>query len=62
MEILKNDETMRTILKNTKVIKSKRQLPNLKRPLVKSELKKKSIFYPQLVNATNLDADFVIIS
>ena len=39
MEILKNDETMRTVLNNTKVIKSKRQLPNLKRLLIKSEFK-----------------------
>ena len=39
MELLKNDETMRTILNITKVIKSKRQLPNLKRLLVKSEFK-----------------------
>ena len=43
MEILKNDETMRTILNNTKVIKSKRQLPNLKRLLVKSEFKEINI-------------------
>ena len=39
MEILKKNETVRTILNNTKVIKSERQLPNLKRLLVKSELK-----------------------
>ena len=41
MEILKKDETMRTISNNTKILKSKRQLPNLKRLefLVKSEFK-----------------------
>ena len=54
MEILKKDETMR-------MVKSKRQHPNLKRLLVKSD-SKESIFYPQLVNAKNHDADFVIIS
>ena len=43
MHSLKNDETMRTILNNTKVIKSKRQLPNLKRLLVKSEFKEINI-------------------
>ena len=57
----KNDETMRTILNNTQVIKSKRQLPNLKRLLVKSEFKGINIL-PQLVNATNHDADFVTLS
>ena len=43
MEILKNDETMRTILNNTKVIKSKRLLPNLKKLLGKSEFKEINI-------------------
>ena len=42
MEVLKNDETMRMSLNNTKVIKSKR-LPNLKRLLVKSEFKEINI-------------------
>ena len=61
MEILKNDETMRTILNNTKVIKSKRQLPNLKRLLVKSEFKEINIL-PSVSKCTNQDADFVIMS
>lgn len=42
MEILDNDETMKRIINETKIIKSKRQLPNLKRILVKSEFKEQS--------------------
>ena len=45
MEILKNDVTMRTVLNDTKVIKSKRQIPNLKRLMVISEFKKKNLFF-----------------
>ena len=37
MDILKQDDTMNRILKNTKIIKGKRQLPNLRRILINSE-------------------------
>jgi len=39
MDILKEDETMKKIINETKFIKCKRQLPNLKRILTKSEFK-----------------------
>ena len=38
MNIFKQDNTMNRIMKNTKFIKGKRQLPNLRRILMKSEL------------------------
>ena len=37
MDILKKDDTMNRIMKNTKIIKGKRQLPNLRRILINSE-------------------------
>ncbi|MCG8076000.1 MAG: GIY-YIG nuclease family protein, partial [Candidatus Thiodiazotropha taylori] len=37
MEIFNSDKTMNRIINNTKVIKCKRQLPNLKRMLIKSD-------------------------
>ena len=39
LEMFKNDETMVDVIKNTKVIKCNRQLPNLKRMLIKSEFR-----------------------
>ena len=61
MEILKNDETMRTILNNTKVIKSKRQLPNLKRLLVKSEFKGINVPLVSKCNETRCGLCYYII-
>ena len=40
--ILENDETMKKIINETRILKCKRQLPNLKRLLVKSEFKETS--------------------
>ena len=37
MDIFQQDDTMNRVMKNTKIIKGKRQLPNLKRILIKSE-------------------------
>ena len=37
MDVLTSDETMSKILSETKIVKCKRQLPNLKRLLTKSE-------------------------
>ena len=37
MDILKQDDAMNRIMKNTKIIKGKRQLPNLRRILINSE-------------------------
>ena len=37
MNIFKQDNTMKRIMKNTKYIKGKRQLPNLRRILMKSD-------------------------